>query len=38
MQTICRACLRLFASASVNHRTSCPRCGGALAAHDGAQQ
>ena len=33
MQHICRACLRLFASASVSHRMSCPHCGGALATH-----
>jgi len=31
LRIICRACLRLWDEHDVHHRTSCPRCGGALA-------
>ncbi len=33
MERICRACLRLWVTATVSHRSSCPHCGGALADH-----
>jgi rRNA maturation endonuclease Nob1 len=34
LRMICRGCLRLWQEDRVRHRTACPRCGGALAAHD----
>jgi hypothetical protein len=30
LRTICRSCLRLWDSERVDHRSTCPHCGGAL--------
>ncbi len=33
LRMICRGCLRLWDAERVDHRSTCPRCGGALASH-----
>ena len=33
LRMICSGCLRLWDHERVNHRSTCPRCGGTLTSH-----